>query len=396
MALTVGLVVVAVVAFVAVQLVRPVPAPTLSGTAAPTVRVPGSLGNLPLPPGAETSIAVSGAGSLMSTSAEQPTPIASVTKLMSTLLILRDHPLAPGAAGPTITVTPTDVAQYQRERAAQDSVVAVTAGERLTERQALEAALIPSADNVIELLARWDAGSRAAFVAKMNAEAHRLGLASTHYVGPSGVDPGSRSTARDEARVAQIVMANRTLAQIVSMPQVVLPVAGLQYNVDGDLGKDGIVGVKTGWVPAGGASFVFAARREVAGSRRLVIGAIVGEKQTPALPTVLDYGRRLARAVGSRLEVVPVVRAGARVGAVQTGTGSSVPVVATSTVKLLAWPGAQVHETLQPEHHLTLPLAARARVGSLVVRLGGEHRTIPVEVASAAAAPSLSWRLTRL
>lgn len=386
----------AAIAFVVVQLVRAVPPPSLTAGPARTTTVPGSLAGLPLPPGAQTSVAVEGVGTLTSTAGEQPNPIASVTKLMSALLILRDHPLAAGAQGPSIAVTPADVAAYQQGRAAQDSVVAVVDGERLTERQALEAALIPSADNIINLLARWDAGSTAAFVAKMNAEAHRLGLTATHYAGPSGVNPATVSTAADQLRLAEVAMANPTLAQIVSMPQVVLPVAGLQYNVNGDLGRNGIVGVKTGWVPQGGASFVFAARQQVAGRRRLVLGAIIGERQTPALPTALGYGSRLARAVAGRVETVQVVHPGERFATVRTGTGATLPVVTAGSATLLAWPGAAVHETVEPGRALHLPIAAHAVVGHLVVEVGSEQQVVPLEVTASASAPSLSWRLTRL
>lgn len=391
-----GLLVLAVVAFVVVQLVRAVPAPSLATGMPASTTVPGTAPALPLPPGAETSLVVAGAGTLATAGGNASVPIASVTKLMSALVILHDHPLAPGAEGPSITITPANVSEYASEKAAQDSVVAVVAGERLTEREALEAALIPSADNVMGLLARWDAGSTTAFVARMNAEARRLGLQATHYAGPSGVNPATVSSASDETRLAEVAMANPTLAQIVAMPQVQLPVAGLQYNVNGDLGRNGIVGVKTGWVPAGGASFVFAAQRRVAGSRRLVIGAIVGERQAPPLPTALSYGRRLAQAVTSRLEVVPVVQAGQRAGSLATGTGTLDPVVTGTSVRFLAWPGAVVHEAVRPLVHLRLPLAAHERVGSLLVTLGAERRIVPLEVVAPAPAPSISWRLTHL
>lgn len=397
MALVAGLVVLAAVAYVAVQLVRSVPPPALASDGGRTATVPGSLTGLPIPPGAQASIAVAGAGTVSTTAGERPNPIASVTKLMSALLVLRDHPLAANAQGPTLTITPAEVTSYQQEHAAQDSVVAVTAGERLSERQALEAALIPSADNVINILARWDAGTMTAFVAKMNAEASRLGLTATHYADASGVNPATVSTAADQLRLAQLAMANPVIAQIVSMPQVVLPVAGLQYNVNGDLGKGGIVGVKTGWVPAGGASFVFAARLPAAGApHRLIIGAIVGDRQTPALPSALSYGQRLASAVASRLETVSVVHPGERFASLHTGTGTTIPVVTAGSVHLLAWPGAVAHETVEGTKTLHLPLAAGTVVAHLVVRLGSEQRVVPLETSAGAAAPSISWRLSRL
>lgn len=390
------LVVLAAAAYVVVQLVRSVPSPSFAAVAARSTTLPGQLAGLPLPPGAQASVAVEGAGTMTATPGERPNPIASVTKLMSAILILRDHPLSGSAQGPALTITPADVATYQHELAAQDSVVAVTAGEQLSERQALEAALIPSADNVIKLLAQWDAGSQAAFVAKMNAEAARLGLTSTHYADASGVDPATVSTASDQLRVAEIAMQNPVLAQIVSMPQVVLPVAGLQYNVNGELGKGGIVGVKTGWVPQGGASFVFAARQRIAGTERLVLGAIVGERATPALPTALSYGRRLADAVAGHVEKVTVVRPGTEVTTVRTGVGATIPVVTAGSARFLAWPGAVAHETVEPTGSLQLPIAAHTVVGRLLVQLGSQRAVVPLEVASAAAAPSLSWRLTRL
>jgi D-alanyl-D-alanine carboxypeptidase (penicillin-binding protein 5/6) len=319
-------------------------------------------------------------------------PIASVTKLMSALVILADHPLGVGAPGPDISITAADVANYQADKAADDSVVAVTRGEQLSELDALEAALVPSADNIIQLLATWDAGSTKAFVTRMNAEARRLGLTHTHYAGPSGVNPATVSTASDEVRVATAVMANPVLASIVAQPQVTLPVAGVQYNVNADLGRDGIVGVKTGWVPAGGASFVFAARHSVAGKSVLVVGAIVGDQQVPAIPTVLTDARRIAReaelAVSRRL----VVTGGERVASL-SDAGVTIPVEAARSASLLAWNGARVTQSVTFSPRVSLPVDPGTRVGTLDVALGDEHVTVPIVAGARLSSPSLSWRL---
>jgi len=107
-------------------------------------------------------------------------PIASVAKVMTAYLVLRDHPLEPGRVGPTITLTDADVADTDRRRRQQESVVSVAAGEQLTELQALQALLLPSANNIAAVLARWDAGSTDRFVARMNAAARSLGMPHTH------------------------------------------------------------------------------------------------------------------------------------------------------------------------------------------------------------------------
>jgi D-alanyl-D-alanine carboxypeptidase (penicillin-binding protein 5/6) len=99
----------------------------------------------------------------------RPVPIASLAKIMTAYVVLRDRPLIAGGQGPAIAVQPADVAAYARDSMQGQSVVRVVAGEKLTERQALEAMLIPSGNNIADLLARWDAGSQAAFAAKMNA-----------------------------------------------------------------------------------------------------------------------------------------------------------------------------------------------------------------------------------
>src|SRR5947209_6247540 len=127
--------------------------------------------------------------------------IASVAKVMTAYLVLRDHPLALGQDGPTTTLTDADVADTERRRGQQESVVSIAAGEQLTERQALQALLLPSANNIAAVLARWGAGSVDRFVARMNAAARSLGMTHTRYTDPSGYDDATVSTAADQARI---------------------------------------------------------------------------------------------------------------------------------------------------------------------------------------------------
>ncbi len=395
-AVATAVVVVLAAVFVVVQLVRPGPALAERVTLAPSSRVPSGGWKPPLVPQAETVVALSGMATIVAAGGQAETPIASVTKLMSVLVVLASHPLSPGEQGPLIPVTSADVASYERAKAALDSVVAVRAGEQLSELDALEAVLIPSADNVVRILARWDAGSTAAFVARMNAEARRLGLRHTHYAGPSGVDPGSVSTAVDQTKLAEIALRNPVVASIVSMPQVVLPVAGLQYNVDGDLGHDGIVGVKTGWVPQGGASFVFAAHHRVGGRRVTVIGSIVGVSNASPIPTALADAERIVRSVDGALVRRSVATRGEVVATLDPGYVSTVPLVAAHGADLVVWPGARLVETVRLRKDLAAPIRAGERVGALTVTLGSERTSVAVVAGRALAQASLGWRLTQL
>jgi serine-type D-Ala-D-Ala carboxypeptidase (penicillin-binding protein 5/6) len=205
-------------------------------------------------------------------------PIASVAKVMTAYLVLRDHPLRPGEDGPAITLTDADVADTDHRLRQRESVVPIAAGERLTERQALQALLLPSANNIAAVLARWDAGSAARFVARMNATAGSLGMTHTRYTDPSGYDDATVSTAADQVRVVDRAMRLPVFASIVATPSATLPVAGTVRNTNTLLGHDGFVGVKTGSDDAAGGCFAFRAIRWIDGKRTTITGVVLGQR----------------------------------------------------------------------------------------------------------------------
>jgi serine-type D-Ala-D-Ala carboxypeptidase (penicillin-binding protein 5/6) len=208
---------------------------------------------------------------------QHPAAIASVAKVMTAYLVLRDHPLRPGQDGPAITLTDADVADTDRRRRQQESVVSIAAGEQLSERQALQALLLPSANNIAAVLARWDAGSTGRFVARMNAAARSLGMTHTRYTDPSGFDDATVSTAADQVRLLDRAMRLPVFASIVATPSATLPVAGTVHNTNRLLGYNGFVGVKTGSTAAAGGCFAFRAIRWIDGKRTTITGVVLGQ-----------------------------------------------------------------------------------------------------------------------
>jgi D-alanyl-D-alanine carboxypeptidase (penicillin-binding protein 5/6) len=196
---------------------------------------------------------------------------------MTAYLVLRDHPLRTGEDGPTITLTDADVTDTERRRAQQESVVSIAAGEQMTERQALEALLVPSANNVAAVLARWDAGTVDRFVARMNATARSLGMARTRYTDPSGYDDSTVSTAADQVRLVERAMGLPVFASIVATQSATLPVAGTVHNTNTLLGHNGFVGVKTGSTAAAGGCFAFRAIRWIDGKPTAITGVVLGQ-----------------------------------------------------------------------------------------------------------------------
>src|ERR671922_1188580 len=203
--------------------------------------------------------------------------IASLAKVMTAYLVLRDHPLRVGQDGPTITLSDADVADTDRRRGQQESVVSIAAGEQLTEQQALQALLLPSANNIATVLARWDAGSADRFVARMNATARSLGMSHTRYTDPSGYDDATVSTAADQVRIVDRAMRLPVFASIVATPSATLPVVGTVHNTNTLLGRNGFVGVKTGSTAAAGGCFAFQAIRWIDGKRTTITGVVLGQ-----------------------------------------------------------------------------------------------------------------------
>ena len=246
---------------------------------------------------------VSGFGVVYGPGATRPVPIASVAKVMTAYVVLHDHPLTADRSGPDIAVQPSEAAAYPSQARDGDSAVPVVAGEMLTERQALAALLLPSADNVAWILARWDAGSQAAFVARMNATARRLGMTDTSYTDPSGLDPSTVSTAADQVRLGMAAMRVPTLAAIAAKPTAVVPVAGVVRNYNTLLGQDGIVGLKTGSTQAAGGCVLIAAWHQASGHRTLIVAATFGQPGTAQtiLPNALHAGHMLVLALDRSL-----------------------------------------------------------------------------------------------
>jgi D-alanyl-D-alanine carboxypeptidase (penicillin-binding protein 5/6) len=313
---------------------------------------------------------------------------------MTAYLTLREHPLPAGRSGFTVTITPAEVAE-ERQRAARDeSVLPVRAGERLSERQALQALLLPSANNIAALLASHDAPSTSAFLVRMNATARVLGMRSTVYTDPSGYEDSTVSTAGDQLELAAAAMRIPAFAAIVDESAAALPVAGEVDNYDGLVGHDGYVGVKTGSDSAAGGCLVFAKRVTVAGHRLLILGVVLGQRQGSLIPAALASARRLGDSAAAALRNGIVVPAGARVLQVRGVDGRPAGVVAAHALREIGWGGLAVPVTVAVGPRPT-SLAAGQQLAT--VSLGARSANTSRAVAAVAVPPpSLGWRVRHL
>ncbi|MDX6345546.1 MAG: hypothetical protein QOF84_336 [Streptomyces sp.] len=392
------LVVLLVIVVGTVQALRPLPDPQLKLTAASTYTFSGSTPSLPWPTEGQAVVEVEGMGTLGSYGQEKPVPIASVAKVMTAYVILRDHPIKSGAKGETITVDQKAADQYKSGLADSESVVKVTQGQQLTEYEALEAVLLASANNVARLLARWDAGSESAFVAKMNAAAKELGMTNTTYTDPSGLEATTVSTAKDQVKLGKKAMENSAVFQEIAAKIEYTDSAGTKHKNWNQLaGYNGVVGIKTGTSTKAGGNLLFAATKTVGGTKRLIIGATLGQYASPIITTVLNKSKDLIQATQGVLRAETIIKKGEVVGYVDDGLGGHTAVVSTKDVTAAGWSGLKVGISLAAATS-GIPHTAKSGtpVGNLTVGNGTSEVTVPVALQSDLAEPGFGTKLTRV
>ena len=243
-----------------------------------------------------------GAARAQASPGQRPVPIASVAKVMTAYVVLRRYPLSGAQAGFTVTITQAQAQDEARDRARGESVVAVRAGEQLTERQLLQALLIPSGNNIAAVLAGYVAGSDPRFLEAMNEQARSLGMDHTTYTDASGFAASTVSTASDQLRLLEQAIRLPVFRQIVAMPSVTLPVAGTLSNFD-PLIAAGYVG-KTGSDSAAGGCLAFMTHVTVDRRRVTVAGVVLGQGQGSDTAQLLgaagDAAQQLVRSAVAR------------------------------------------------------------------------------------------------
>ncbi|WP_223832848.1 D-alanyl-D-alanine carboxypeptidase [Streptomyces venezuelae] len=397
------LVLLLLVVFAVVQVVRPLPTPTLQLTAQETVKFEGGKPDVPWPADGQAAMDVNGIGTFGTSGEQKPVPIASIAKVMTVYLILRDHPLEKGKEGPKIPVDAAAQKHYETGKPANESVVKVTEGQKITEYEALQAVMLPSANNIAKLLARWDtkSGSEDAFVEKMNKTAKELGMKNTHYTDPSGLDKTTVSTAEDLVKLGRAAMENPVFNEISRQPSYMDLNNEKQTNFF-KLVPTVAIGIKTGTTTAAGGNILFAAEKKVGGETQTIIGAALGQYGSNGVANidkVTDVTKNLIAAGQDALKAKTIVKKGDVVGQVDDGLGGTTPVVATKDVSAVGWSGLTVKLELDEMKGKTIPNTAKAgtEVGVLHVGDGkGDAVEVPVALQKDLSEPGFGAKLTRV
>lgn len=339
--------------------------------------------------GASAVGAVGFPGVLAQSGATTPLPMASITKVITALVVLQTHPLAVGEAGPTVTMTAADAALYGRYLDQNGSVANVRAGMTFTERELLELTLVKSANNYTMSLVIWAFGSHDAYLAATNVWLETHGLTETVVTEPTGIDSANVAPADQLIELGRIALQNPVIAEIVTQKTTDIPQLGVLPNTNELLGISGVDGIKTGTLDPFGANLLFSADYRVGETIVTVIGVVLGGPDHDVIDR--DILRLLDTVVGNFTEV-EVAADAEPFAAYDTLWGAEAQAVAAERTTLLTWAGAAIETEVDAAELRTGQAGDPA--GKVTFSSGPLSVRVTLQLAVDLDDPGAWWRLT--
>lgn len=361
-----------------------------AATVVPVSIASGEPVTIPFPAYGASAIGAVGYDELLgSAGSTQALPMASISKLITALVVLQTKPLELDESGPDITFTQADVDLYHHYLALNGSIEPVKAGMVLSELQVLQMLLIPSANNYAASLTNWAFGSQEAFVPVAQAWLIANGMATTTVVEPTGIDPTNTSTAADLVTLGKLAIANPVISKIVSTDKVKIPDVGTVKNTNALLGVDGVDGLKTGTLDPFGANLLYSANYTVGTNTIRVVGVVLGGKNHDVVDADITA---ILTSVFAGFHEIPLTVAGTVYGHYDTPWGDASDLVAATTTSTLVWSNTPI-TALVSTHPIRLAKAGDD-TGMLRFTVGDNTIEVPLELSSTVDDPGAVWRLT--
>lgn len=384
----VGIVVALIAAYCATTLLWPLNAiPPLATTV--TVQPDAAPAAAPAwPQAGSAAVLVQGAGQTLASTTDASS-IASITKLVTVLLVLEQRPLAPGEQGPAFSMTAEDQDEYVGYQNRGESSLDVPVGGTLTEYQLLQGTLIGSANNYAQRLADsiWPSDAVFANAARTWLAAH--GIDGITIVDPTGIEEGNTATPAALIALAQRALANPVVAEIVATRAVDLPGAGHVENTNALLQADpAVVGVKTGSLD--GIDNLLVAKDVTVGTTPVRLFAVtLGQPDKDARNA---SAQALLAQLEAELQQSPGVPLGTVVGQVTTRWGETVGIVTGQDASVVEWNGAAA--TVSTDVALGDAREIGDTVGTMTLRGPLGSASVPIHLAGQIEPPTAWWRLT--
>ncbi len=327
----------------------------------------------------------------MSSEGQTPRPIASIAKVVTALAIMRAKPFAAGEQGTILTLDTQDVAYYSDYLARNGSIVPVQVGEQLSQYQALEALLLPSANNIADSLVRWAFGSMDAYKLYADDMVKEFGMLKTTIDDASGFSPRTLSTPTDLIILGQKILSDPVLSGIVAKRETSVPVARTIRNTNHLLADSRVVGIKTGNTDEAGGCLLFAAKHIIDDTHSVtVIGAVLG---SPTIGSVFPASSSLLESAFKGFGIREVVKKDSVIGSYQTPWGQTTNIVASDSILHYGWKGSSISPEISTVE-INTPATKDQVVGAIKVPTKQGITATPLTITSSLAQPSTWWRIS--
>ncbi len=318
--------------------------------------------------------------------AHEALPPASVTKVMTMLLIMEAVDSQKIGWNDPVTASESAAAKG-------GSQIYLKAGETMSVSDMVKSIAVSSANDAACAMAEHIAGSEAAFVERMNAKARELGMRDTNFVNCTGLDDGAdaadhRTSAYDIALMSRELLTKHPDIKkftTIWMDTVRNGEFGLSNTNKLVRFYSGATGLKTGFTSGAGYCLSATAEREGMELIAVVMGCETSNIRTAACKAMLDYGFANYALLTPQLEDPPTVP-------VKLGTGESVSLIPQLQPRLLVDKGLKngVTTDISLSEGVTAPVTPGQQLGTLFIR-SGEQILAEVPLVAAEAVPRLSW-----
>jgi serine-type D-Ala-D-Ala carboxypeptidase (penicillin-binding protein 5/6) len=372
-------------------LLAPAPAAAAS-VASATPETPGPA-DLTWPSYGENAIGAVGFDGLLATSGlQEQVPIASLTKVVTALVVLDAKPLTGDEDGPMVTFTTEDEAMRQEIVAQLGLVQPAVPGTELSERDLLEGALVASANNYAAALVRWAFGGNDEYLDAAQTWLAERGLGGTAVADAMGLSPLSVSTPEDMVRIGELALAEPVISDIVSSATVEVAGIGTLKNRNLLLGTEGFRGIKTGTLDAAGKCLLWAVDVPVGSSTVTVVGVFLGGVGSPDHPQLAADVKTLVAGIRKSFHEVPLATKGQEFGSLRTEWGTGASVVATEDASVVVWADTPVEASVDVPRLDSGDAGAAA--GTATFDVAGDEIVVPLELADPLEAANGWWKLT--
>lgn len=305
-------------------------------------------------------------------------PTASTAKMILGLAIMQEKPFGLGEPGETITIGEEYYNLYQYYTQNGGSVSAVEDGEKISEYDALMSVFLVSSNNMADTLALWAFGSMENYQDYATEMLKSWGINNTTIgIDASGFDESTTSNASDLAKIAQHVMQDSVLREIVNTKEYTVPVAGDLENTNKILGQNNISGVKTGYIGDASGYCLVSGYME---DEHIVTVALTGSYSRE---DSFDDSLGIVRELQEKVPLTKLVSAGEEVGYYDSWWTGRVAVTADRDIYGLGWADAVLKSNIE----------MNGRTGTLKIAIGAQEYAVEVSAGEYQESPNIIERI---